>query len=172
MRGMLKKWGEGALAVLCVLAIVFAALYTRQDDLRRMAARNAAAEQSETLAEAQRRAVWQRPAAQPPVSPFAGAERTSDGLWIAAPWARYAMPFAQSARAMNDGTVLAARDGLVCLSHEGGVETRYKGLRTLAVRVGESVAAGQALGIADGEILVCALRDGDFFDPESLINEK
>ena len=41
MRKLFKKWGEAMLAALCVLAIVFAALYTRQDDLRRMAARSA-----------------------------------------------------------------------------------------------------------------------------------
>ena len=40
MKKKKKKWGEAALAALCVLAIVFAALYTRQDDLRLWAIMN------------------------------------------------------------------------------------------------------------------------------------
>ena len=53
MRKLFKKWGEAMLAALCVLAIVFAALYTRQDDLRRMAARSAGSSRDQTLDDAQ-----------------------------------------------------------------------------------------------------------------------
>ena len=43
MRRFLDKWGTAIAAVACALTIVFAAVYTRQDDLKRIAAQEAAA---------------------------------------------------------------------------------------------------------------------------------
>ena len=41
MRRFLDKWGTAIAAVACALTIVFAAVYTRQDDLKRIAAQEA-----------------------------------------------------------------------------------------------------------------------------------
>ena len=82
MRRMMKKWGESLLAALCVLAIVFAALYTRQDDLKRMAARDAAASQDETLEHAA--PPWSRPTEGAVLKPFSGAGARWSGRSTAA----------------------------------------------------------------------------------------
>lgn len=49
MRRFLDKWGTAIAAVACALTIVFAAVYTRQDDLKRIAAQEARAAQDQSL---------------------------------------------------------------------------------------------------------------------------
>ena len=85
MRRMIKKWGESLLAALCVLVILFAALYTRQDDLKRMAAQNAAASQDETLGGAA--SAWARPVEGAVLIPF-GDARKENGIWRFSPYVR------------------------------------------------------------------------------------
>ena len=53
MRRFLDKWGTAIAAVACALTIVFAAVYTRQDDLKRIAAQEARAAQDQSLQDAQ-----------------------------------------------------------------------------------------------------------------------
>ena len=166
---MLKKWGEAVLAAVCVLAIVFAALYTRQDDLRRLAAQNAAASQDETLNEALEERRFQPPVAQGAASKLSGAARTEAGLWRFSPYVFFPAAPGQSVVAMGGGTVLAAEGGYVSIDHGGGVETRYRLLQSLRVREGQSVAAGQAIGAAgSGGVQVCALQNGAYIDPGEL----
>ena len=170
MLRVLKKWGEGALAALCVAAILFAALYTRQDDLKRMAAQNAAASQDETLEQAAEPPAFQRPTTQAPAEKWMGAWRSEAGIWRFSPALRYQTAFDRRVYAMGAGTVIRAEDGAVCIQHPQGVETRCQGLDTLAVRAGEAVQAGQLLGTArEAEVRVEALRGDSYIDPESLL---
>ena len=169
MRKLFKKWGEAMLAALCVLAIVFAALYTRQDDLRRMAARSAGSSRDQTLDDAQAASAWRAPVSQSPEAAFAGAYREESGLWRFSPWVRFSAAFGQRVCAMHAGVVTLAADGCVRIDH-GDVETRCRGLKTLSVAAGDTVSAGQTVGTADGTIELCALRGGEYIDPLSLID--
>lgn len=169
MRSLVKKWSEAALAALCVLAIVFAALYTRQDDLRRLAARSAAESLDQRLEDARTPAPWRMPVPQPPETAYAGAERSAGGLWRFSPWIGCAVSYGQRVCAMQAGEVTFAEADEVRLLHDGGVETRYRGLQGLLVHTGERVAAGQALGTANGRLEVCALRGETYIDPQSLV---
>ena len=172
MRRLIKKWGEAALAVLCVLAIVFAALYTRQDDLRRLAARNAAASQDERLDEAR-----QAPDFQPPVdgaraSDFPGAARTPGGLWRLDPWICYDTVPGQAVCAMGAGQVTESAEDAVVIEHGNGLRTRYRALSFLRVQAGDSVEAGQRIGAAkDHQVYVCAQRNGAYIDPVGLYGQ-
>ncbi|MBQ9299567.1 MAG: M23 family metallopeptidase [Clostridia bacterium] len=171
MRRLIKKWGEAALAALCVLAIVFAALYTRQDDLRRLAARDAAASRDERLEDVREPSGFQPPIAQRESAGFSGAARTSGGLWQFSPYADYTAAYGQSICAMGAGTVTQAAGDSVWIDHGGGIRTGYRLLQTLRVIPGQAVEAGQAIGTAGsgGQVQVCALRDGAYIDPQALI---
>ena len=119
MRSVVKKWSEAALAALCVLAIVFAALYTRQDDLRRLAARSAAESLDQRLEDARTPAPWRMPVPQPPETAYAGAERSAGGLWRFSPWIAASRPGTGDCRgcscirasALPPGRRLAPRTG-------------------------------------------------------------
>lgn len=170
MRQTVKKWGEALLAALCVLAIVFAAVYTRQDDLRRLAARDAEAVRDQTLAEARQTAAWQPPTAQTPRVSYQSAARRDGGLWQFSPWVSYHGAYGQRVCAMGAGKATYAQAGEVRIAHDGQTETRYRGLRELYVRAGEAVQAGQALGIAEeAGFDVCALQNGTYIDPQRLL---
>ena len=171
MRRKMEKWGQGVLAALCIGSILFAALYTRQEDIRNAAARNAAASRDETLEEAQASPVWQLPVEGAELGEYRGATRAAGGLWTLDPWVRCAAAVGQSVRAMGAGTVLEAAGDRVRIGHAGDTETRYRLLRGLRVREGDSVAAGQIIGMAggDGAVEICALREDRFVDPRSLL---
>ena len=167
MRRMIKKWGESLLAALCVLAIVFAALYTRQDDLRRMAAQNAAASQDESLEKAA--ASWQRPVSGAVIQPFSGAVK-ENGIWRFSPYVRYGAAYGEAVRAMHGGRVSRAEKGCVLLQNEDGTESEYRGLASLRVSEKDSVQAGDTLGNAgsEGWIEVSLWRNGRYADPETI----
>ena len=170
MRQQLKKWGEFALAAACVAAILFAALYTRQEDLRRLAAHPSAASEDERLGSPSPAPAWQLPVEGQVLQPFAGARRTAGGWWQLSPDVLLQAAPGQSARAMGEGVVLLAEAGCVRLRHGDGTHTLYAGLDALRVRPGESVAAGQALGAIsrEGCLRLSALREGVWIDPLSL----
>lgn len=169
MRKSIQKWSETALAAVCVGAILFAAVYTRQDDLRRMAAQNAAVSSDERLEEAARRAPWQRPTAGGLAREYAGAVRLPGGLWQGQGDARYACRAGEGVAAPGAGTVLRLEADAVWLEHGEGVQSRVGPLAALRVRVGDSVTAGQILGSAAGtEISLRVLRQGENVDPEGL----
>lgn len=170
VRRLIKKWGESLLAALCVLSILFAALYTRQDDLRRAAARNAAASQDERLADTPDEPRWTRPVTGDALTPFSGARR-ENGLWRFSPYVRYAAQTGESIRAMAAGTVTEAKGDTVRVAHADGAESEYRNLAHLRVKRGDAVAAGDALGTAgpDGWIEVSLLEDGAYTDPEKKI---
>lgn len=82
MRRFLDKWGTAIAAVACALTIVFAAVYTRQDDLKRIAAQEARAAQDQSLQDARQETVWARPVPSAPSEGFRGAYRDEHGLWL------------------------------------------------------------------------------------------
>lgn len=169
MRRILQKWGEPALAALCVVIILFAALYTRQEDLRRLAAEHAAGSQNETLADVTPPPAWQAPVPGEILQSFAGAGQTESGLWRLAPWVRFAASRGEAVCAMSGGTVRQADGGCVTLLHGNGTETCYRPLGSLRVSPGQSVTAGQLLGTAgEAYVEVCARRDGAYIDPSAL----
>ena len=167
MRRMIKKWGESLLAALCVLAIVFAALYTRQDDLKRMAARDAAASQDETLEHAA--PPWSRPTEGAVLKPFSGAVRQK-GIWRFSPFVRYSAAYGEAVRALHGGTVVRAEHGGVLLRNDDGTESEYRGLASLRAKEKDRLQAGDILGNAgsDGWIEVSLWRDGRYADPETI----
>lgn len=172
MRAWLKRWGEYLLALLCVLVIVFAAVYTRQEDLQRIAARSAAGSQDQTLRETAPPPAWQQPVEGEVLQPFLGARRSAGGLWRIAPFVCYAAAAGQPVCAMAAGVIQSAQAGAVVLLQADGVEIAYSNLGALRVRAGERVEAGQRIAAAggDGFIRVCARQNGAYIDPESLLS--
>jgi len=172
LRHTIHKWGESALAALCVGAILFAALYTRQEDLRRMAARSAAASEDETLSSLPTAAPWQPPVSGEPLTPYQGMRRTPGGLWQLLPALRYAVYPGQSVCAMAAGTVTEAAGERVTVQHGEGLLAVYSPLGTLRVQAGQQVAAGQPLGTAGsgGAIEITVTQDGAHIDPHSLFS--
>lgn len=170
MRRLIKKWGESVLAVLCLLAIVFAALYTRQDDLRRMAAENAAASQDQTLTALPASLPWGAPTSGGVLIPFATAGK-SGGIWRFSPYVRWAAEAGESVRAMAAGTVLRVGEDAVRLAHADDTQSGYRGLGRVRVRPGQAVEAGEALGTAGtaGWVEVCLCCGGEYIDPQNKI---
>ncbi|MBR1606302.1 MAG: M23 family metallopeptidase [Clostridia bacterium] len=168
MRRMIKKWGEPLLAALCVLAILFAALYTRQDDIRRMAARNAAASQDERLTEATEIS-WARPVEGAVILPFSGAMR-ENGIWRFSPYVQYATSYGEAVRALHPGVVLRAENDSVLLRGADGTESEYRGLASLRVMKNDVLGAGDILGSAgsQGFIEVSLWSGGGYADPETI----
>ncbi len=101
MRTFLQKWGEYLLALACVVVIVFAALYTRQEDIRRLSAQNAAADHSQTLEEARTDTAFHIPVDGLCSQPFSGAEKTAGGLWAFDPYAVYTASAGQDVYAVG-----------------------------------------------------------------------
>ena len=168
MRRMIKKWGESLLAALCVLVILFAALYTRQDDLKRMAAQNAAASQDETLGGAA--SAWARPVEGAVLIPFGDAHK-DNGIWRFSPYVRYEAASGSAVRAIHPGRVVRAENGAVLLRNDDGTESEYRGLRTLQAKEKDSLQAGETLGRAgsEGFIEIALWRDGGYIDPETFL---
>ena len=169
MRAWFHRWGEGLLAALCLLTIAFAAVWTRGEDLRRLAVQGAAGSEDETLEMAQAVTEWTRPVEGAPLKAFRGAYR-ENGLWRFDPGVCYPTLRGQGVRAIAAGVVQEATDGQVSILHAGDVVSRYAVLGTLSVRQGEQVAAGQRIGRAGeaGEIVLVLQRAGAYIDPEEM----
>lgn len=166
----LRKWrGEVLLACVCVFTVVFAALWTRGDDLRRIAARNAASSEDETLSDLTAAPLWVRPVAGEAIEEYIGARRTAGGLWEMRPAVRFAARPGQAVVSMAEGTVLSVSKSEVRILHPDGVEACYGLLGEVLVQVGRQVRAGERIGTAAGEaVSVSVRRDGAYFDPCSL----
>lgn len=162
----LEKWGSAAGALLCALVIVFAAVYTRQDEMRKPPAQNAAADQNQTLKDvsAPRYAL---PADAPLLSGFRGAYR-ENGLWRFDPCVCYQTSPGQEVRAVAAGTVTQLSDGKIEIAHENNLISCYQGTFSVAVKTGETVSFGQRIARMTKESLRFSLRQDDcFIDPEA-----
>ena len=162
----MEKWGSAVGALLCALVIIFAAVYTRQDELRGRPAQNAAADQSQTLqsAVAARIAL---PVSAPVLSPFRGAYK-ENGLWKMDPCVYYQTTAGQEVRAIHAGTVTRLADGWVEITHENGLIACYQGLLSPIIQSGDAVAAGQCIARMTKSPLRFSLRQhGHYLNPEA-----
>lgn len=172
MRRLMEKWGTALAVAACVAAITFAAVYTRQDDLRRMAAQQARAAQDQSLSEAQAQSFWTRPVQAPPSQRYIGAYREEgSGLWKTDTRVHYQAYSGQSIAAMCDGTVLEVLEDGIVYQHERGEIITCTGLGSVCVQAGEQLRGGQTIGLAGqaGSICVTVCLNGAYLDPEGLI---
>lgn len=167
MRPWMEKWGSVMLILLCALVILFSALYTRQDDLRRIAAQNAAADQNETLNDLP---VYQPPVAGEAIQPFTGAYKTAQGLWQLDPYVHYDVRKGARVQAVCDGTVITADAGQIVLETRDQLIFCLRGAFSLLIRAGDIIAAGQEIAscAADGELLLSLSSGGHYLDPLSV----
>ena len=167
MRPWMEKWGSVMLILLCALVILLSALYTRQDDLRRIAAQNAAADQNETLIDLP---TYQPPVAGEVVQSYTGAYKTAQGLWQMDPYVHYEVRKGARVQSVCSGTVIAADEKQIMLETRDQLIFCLRGAFSLSVRAGDTVAAGQEIAICEeaGELLLSLSRDGHYLDPLSL----
>lgn len=172
MRRFLDKWGTAIAAVACALTIVFAAVYTRQDDLKRIAAQEARAAQDQSLQDAQAEAIWARPVPGNPSAGFRGAYRDEHGLWRMQPYTRYPAAYGQSVTAICAGEVLTVSDDSITYRRSGGEVILCTGLAAAAVHAGDTLRCGQRVGKAaqDAEIGIAICLDGAYLDLEALLS--
>ena len=141
MRRFLDKWGTAIAAVACALTIVFAAVYTRQDDLKRIAAQEARAAQDQSLPDAQAETVWARPVPSAPSEGFRGAYRDEHGLWRMQPYTRYPAAYGQSVTAVCAGEVLTVSGDSLTYRCAGGETITCAGLSSVMVKIGDTGSA-------------------------------
>ena len=168
MRKWMEKWGSAAGALACVLVILFAVVYTRQDDIRRLSAQNAAADQSQTLKSAQEAPAVFRPVKGQLLQPFAGAKQSSSGLWTLYPYTHYQAAAHQEAYAILNGTCTSATAESLVISHENDLIARYSGVFVPEVTTGQAVTAGQRIArITTGPLRFSLSQGGHYIDPEA-----
>ncbi len=152
------RWGYLIMCVLCAAVIVFSALWTRVADEEENL-RDAAGSLDESVSDAGYRdgaaqtPSWARPCDGTVVRGYSGDILYFEpaGVWHTHPAADFAAQPGDPVRAVRAGTVTAAREGQVILDHGDG-KSVYRGLAVISCRVGQSVAAGQALGAAGADV--------------------
>ena len=168
MRKWMEKWGSAAGALLCVLVILFAAVYTRQDDIRRLAAQNAAADQSQTLDDVQTAPQIFRPVNGHIAQPFSIARQNENGLWSFSPKVCYQVSPYQEIYAIADGICTLCSTDCIVISHENGLISRYEGIFSPEISVNEPVSAGQRMARMSGNEFFFSLKQSDrYIDPEA-----
>ena len=153
----MDRWGYYALALLCAAVILLSALWTREEDRRRdgpdaQALMDGGQRLSEVTPPPETPALV-RPAAGKAIRGFSESavffEET--GVWQCHPGVDFAAEAGEAVLAMEAGTVQVLGDE-VRLDHGGGVQSRYRGLRSIRVKTGQRVRAGDALGEAGGRV--------------------
>ena len=168
MRKWREKWGSAAGALLCVLVILFAAVYTRQDDIRRLAAQNAAADQSQTLDDVQTAPQIFRPVSGKITQPFDSARQSESGLWSFSPTVGYQVSLYQEIYAVADGICTFCATDCIVISHENGLISRYEGTFLPEISINKPVSAGQRLARISGHEFFFSLKQNDrYIDPEA-----
>lgn len=163
MRLWMEKWGSVLLIFFCTLVILFSALYTRQDDLKRIAAQNAAADQNETLDTLPR---YCPPTSSAPLNDFFGAFQTENGLWQLNPYIHYAPAKGSRVLACCDGLILQADTEQIVLQADSGLRFTLLGEFLLRVQSGDTVAVGQEIAsAAAGELKLSLSLHDHYLDP-------
>lgn len=172
MRRWLHKWGYTLGVLACISTILFAALYTRQDELRALGAQSASQSVDQTLADAQAPA-WTAPAQGEISQRFIWAQRDAQTLfWHAAPYVCYQLKAGDSIYAMCCSVVLSVQDGDILLQSEQDHRIIYSGDFRTQIYHGVTVAPGQTIArmLADGELRVTIRKDGAYIDPLALLS--
>lgn len=169
MRTFLHKWGEYLLALMFVTVIIFAALYTRQDDLVRFRAENAAANNSQTLEEAQKAPAWQLPCTGKITRFYAGAVK-SGYLWKFDPYVHFEVRVNQRVFATGDGTVTETNGESIAIAHENGLVSVLLGVKQPLVKAGDSVQGGQEIALCLGKTLRLSIKkNASYVDPLTIL---
>ena len=150
----LEKWGHYLLAGLCAGVILLSALWTREQWAMETPESQALADQSQRLSDGTPPPALPalvRPVEGPVLVSYADAPvyAAQTGVWQAHPWVDFAAANGDPVRAMLPGVVLSC-GGEVVLDHGNGLISRYQGLGSVSVRVGQTVQAGGVLGAAAG----------------------
>ena len=170
-RGM-KTWGHYLLALLCAATILLSAAWTREQRAGEQENRTALSDQSQRLSQAASPA--DPPALLPPTAGKAVRSYSETpvffsetGVWQVHLAVDVSAETGETVRAMAAGTVAECGENEVTLDHGDGWSSRYRGLEEIAVRVGQRVRAGDALGSAGapvpyeggGHVCVAWLKD-------------
>ena len=169
MRPWMEKWGSVLLIFFCALVILFSALYTRQDDLRRIAAQSAASGRDETLADAAAARIC-APVQADMTQPFTGAYKTDGGLWKMDPFVHYSVKKNDAVFSCLTGTAESVTDHTIILKNDDFL-FRLCGVFQPLIRAGDHVSAGQTIAriFQTGELLFSLQINGQYIDPLSRI---
>ena len=164
-----EKRGSVLLIIFCALVILFAALYTRQDDLKRAAAKNAAADQNEKLGSLP---VFCAPVASQPTQSYCGVYKSESGLWQLDPYVRYDVKTGEK--------ILSPCTGVIDFSD--GKSIRIRAAKDLVfdltgsfeILASGSVSCGQQIArcTAPGVLLFGLTEGGKHVDPLSLLTPR
>ena len=162
MRPWMEKWGSVLLIFFCALVIVFSALYTRQDDLRRMAAQTADANQNETLADVQA-ARYVPPVKGSALSEYKGIYK-DQALWRLDPYIRYAVQKGDTVYACCEGEITLASPTELFLS-DGTLTFCLRG--DFSLTASGVVRASQPIAVmkSRGELLLSLTCAGSYLNP-------
>lgn len=166
MRPWMEKWGSVLMILLCALVILFSALYTRQDDLKRLSAQNAAADQSETLADVNAMQ-YVAPTADNATQPYLGAYKSEAGLWQFDPFVRYRVQKGSKVFAVCNGRITLCSEETIIISGENSFVFRLRGAFSPLVKASDPVTAGQEIATVTlaGQLLLSLVIDGHYTDP-------
>lgn len=165
MRPWMEKFGSVLLIVACALVILFSALYTRQDDLRRLAAQNAAASQDETLSEAVAR--YTAPVPGDITHGYQGAYKSEAGIWHFDPFVRYTIQKGDRIAAVCNGQIVLCNKSEIIISGESDFVFRLKGAFSPLVTSGDFITVGQEIALATtpGELQLSLSINGHYTNP-------
>lgn len=164
MRPWMEKWGSVMLIFFCALVILFSALYTRQDDLRRIAARNAASDQSEQLSDVLS-IRYVPPVKSTAARTYKGIYKET-GLWQLDPYVYYAVRKGDVIYACCDGDITHAASGTVLLT-SGDLTFGLLGDFSLTAKDHVNVSQPLAVMHSSGELRLFLMNKGNYVDPLS-----
>lgn len=150
-------WGHYLLALLCAGIILLSAAWTREERMSEAAEQQALFDQSQRLEQVKREPIKNTCSRPTDGEILRGYSEETMYFPIVRIWQKHhAVDFAAAdgdkVRAMLDGTVVACEDGCVCLCHEDGLKSIYRGLKQIDVSRGQSICQGAAIGLAGARI--------------------
>lgn len=168
-RGM-EKWGHYLLAMLCAGVIALSAVWTREQQAGETADQAALSDQSQRMAQVtQEPDVFVRPLSGAVIGAYSETPVffLETGVWQSHPALDFFAEEGDRVFALAAGTVTACGEGEVRITHGNGRESLYRGIKEIAVRPGQQVKAGAALGTAGervpyegaGRVCVMLLQD-------------
>ena len=171
MISWLEKRGSVILIVICALVVLFSALYTRQDDLKRAAAKNAAADKSDTLKNVP---LFCAPVASVPVQAYRGVFKSESGLWQLDPYVRYTVKKGDQILSPCGGIIASADKQHVVIRAEDDLVFALTGSFDLFPQSGSTVAAGTEIAVcaSSGVLLFSLTKDGNPLDPLSYLTPR